>query len=119
MSTLLRARQLAGRVVVTFAGEDVAQIKDIVYAANGGEIGAFTLAGRGLFAGPLKSSLPWSAVVGMGPDAGILESEDVLAPNVEVLTSEAGATSAARADILRSEVLTDDGSSLGRVVDVI
>ena len=117
MSTLIRASEIAQKVVVTFAGEDVAQIKDIVYAANGGEIGSFTLAGRGLFAGPLKVALPWAAVVGLGPDAVIIESEDVLVPLAEAF--ESGETSSGKADILKSEVLTDTGTSLGRVSDVI
>ncbi len=90
MSTLLRASDLAHRVVVTFAGEDVAQIKDIVYAANGGEIGAFTLAGRGLFAGPLKVALPWAKVVALGPDAVMIESEDVLVPLSEAFDATDG-----------------------------
>ena len=119
MSTLLRASDLAQRVVVTFAGEDVAQIKDIVYAANGGEIGAFTLAGRGLFAGPLKVALPWGKVVALGPDAVMIESEDVLVPLGEVFEAGDGAVSSGKGDILKSEVLTDTGTSLGRVSDVI
>jgi len=118
MSTLIRASALAKLPVVTFAGEDVAQIKDIVYAANGGQIGAFTLAGRGLFAGPLKTSLPWAAVVGLGTDAVIIESEDVLQPISEAIGS-AGSGASGGGDILKSEVLTDAGTSLGRVVDVI
>src|SRR3954447_8635153 len=119
MSTLLRASDLTQRVVVTFAGEDVAQIKDIVYAANGGEIGAFTLAGRGLFAGPLKVALPWPRVVGIGLDAVIIESEDVLVPVGEALDTATGSASSGRGDILKSQVLTDTGSALGRVTDVI
>ena len=119
MSTLLRASELAQRVVVTFAGEDVAQIKDIVYAANGGEIGAFTLAGRGLFAGPLKVALPWAKVVALGPDAVMIESEDVLVPLSEAFETGDGAVSSGKGDILKSEVLTDTGTSLGRVSDVI
>ena len=117
MSTLIRASEIAQKVVVTYAGEDIAQIKDIVYAANGGEIGSFTLAGRGLFAGPLKVALPWSAVVGLGPDAVIIESEAVLVPLAEAF--QPGETSSGKADILKSEVLTDAGTSLGRVSDVI
>ena len=119
MSTLLRASELAQRVVVTFAGEDVAQIKDIVYAANGGEIGAFTLAGRGLFAGPLKVALPWAKVVALGPDAVMIESADVLVPLSEAFETADGAASSGKGDILKSEVLTDTGTSLGRVSDVI
>ncbi len=119
MSTLLRASELAQRVVVTFAGEDVAQIKDIVYAANGGEIGSFTLAGRGLFAGPLKVALPWASVVALGPDAVMIESEAVLVPIAEAFAATDGAVSSGKGDILKSEVLTDAGTSLGRVSDVI
>ena len=119
MSTLLRASELAKRVVVTYAGEDIGQIKDIVYAAGGGEIGAFTLAGRGLFAGPLKTALPWTSVIGLGPDAVIIESEAVLVPLAEVLGGVADGASTGRGDILKSEVLTEEGTSLGRVADVI
>ena len=119
MSTLLRASELTKRPVVTVAGEDIAQIKDIVYAANGGEIGAFTLAGRGLFAGPLKTSLPWAGVLGLGPDAVMIQSEDVLVPTSEMLAGNESDARAGGGDVLRSEVLTDDGTSLGRVSDVI
>src|ERR1700712_3433069 len=59
---LMRTSELAKRPVVTMAGEDVAQLKDIVYAAGGGQVGGFTLAGRGLLAGPLKQALPWASV---------------------------------------------------------
>ncbi|SDO63261.1 Uncharacterized protein YrrD, contains PRC-barrel domain [Nakamurella panacisegetis] len=117
MSTLIRASEIIQKAVVTFAGEDVAQVKDIVYAANGGQIGAFTLAGRGMFAGPLRVALPWTAVVGLGPDAVVIESEDVLVPLAEAF--EADDTGSGRSDILKSEVLTDTGVSLGRVSDVI
>ena len=119
MSTLLKASELTKRPVVTVAGEDIAQIKDIVYAANGGEIGAFTLAGRGLFAGPLKTSLPWAGVLGLGPDAVMIQSEDVLVPTSEMLAGNESDAHAGGGDVLRSEVLTDDGTSLGRVSDVI
>ncbi len=85
MSTLVRASDLSKKVVVTYAGEDIAQVKDIVYAAGGGEVGAFTLAGRGFFAGPLKTALPWHQVVGLGADAIIIASPDVLVPLAEAL----------------------------------
>ena len=116
MSILMRASEIAKRPVVTFAGEDVAQVKDIVYAANGGEVGGFTLAGRGLLAGPLKTSLPWHSVVALGRDAVMIADEADLATRDELLT----ATSAAGGgDILGSRVLTDAGTDLGKVVDVI
>ncbi len=118
MSTLVRASELAKLPVVTYAGEDVAQIKDIIYAAHGGQVEAFTLAGRGLFAGPLKTALPWSSVIGLGAAAVIIESEQVLIPIADVLAQVTGA-GPGRGDVLNSEVLTDQGAALGKVSDVV
>ncbi|MDQ6657015.1 MAG: PRC-barrel domain-containing protein [Actinomycetota bacterium] len=122
MSTLLRASELAKLPVVTFAGEDVAQVKDILYAADGGQINAFTLAGRSLFSGPLKVALPWAGVVGLGSDALIIQSEQQLVPLANVLSGPADDGPGAavnRGDIISSQVLTDQGTSLGVVSDVI
>lgn len=122
MGVLLRASEVAKLPVVTFAGEDVAQIKDVVYVGNGGEVAGFTLNGRGFFAGALKVTLPWAKVVGLGPDAAIIADEDALVPPEELLAAAAagedGAGGAA-GDVLRSQVLTDDGTALGVVVDVV
>ncbi|TKV60999.1 PRC-barrel domain containing protein [Nakamurella flava] len=121
MGVLLRASEVAKLPVVTFAGEDVAQIKDVVYVGNGGEVAGFTLNGRGFFAGALKVTLPWAKVVGLGPDAAIIADEDALVPPEELLAAAAGedGTGGAAGDVLRSQVLTDDGTALGVVVDVV
>jgi sporulation protein YlmC with PRC-barrel domain len=118
VSTLLRASELVKMPVVTHGGEDVAQVKDIVYAAHGGHIEAFTLAGRGLFAGPLKTALPWAAVAGLGTSAVVIVSEDDLVPLDQVLAANAQA-GPGRGDVLNSQVLTDQGTALGTVSDVI
>lgn len=118
MSYLLRSSEIAKRPVVTFAGEDIAQVKDLIYSAGGGEIGGFTLAGRGLFAGPLKTSLPWSAVAGLGGDAVMVESEEGFVPNQELFDHSASAGGSG-GDVLGSQVLTEAGTALGTVVDVI
>lgn len=125
MGVLLRASEVAKLPVVTFAGEDVAQIKDVVYVGHGGEVAGFTLNGRGFFAGALKVTLPWSRVVGLGPDAAVVADEDALVPPEELLAAVAphgdgpGGTGASAGDVLRSQVLTDDGTALGVVVDVV
>ncbi len=117
MSRLMRTSTVMGRPVVTMGGEDVAQVKDIVYAAGGGAVGGFTLAGRGLFAGPLKQALPWSSVMALGPDAVMIRGEDLLEPVAKVL--DASDETGPRGDVLGSQVLTDAGTDLGTVVDVI
>lgn len=117
MSVLLRSSEINKLPVVTFAGEDVAQVKDVVYAANGGQLGGFTLNGRGFFAGPLQVALPWSAVIGLGSDALIIASNDVLTPIDSLFSGTDGG--GAQADVIGSQVLTDAGTALGVVVDVI
>ena len=118
MSRLMRTSEILKRPVVTLGGEDVAQVKDVVYLAGGGAVAGFTLAGRGLFAGPLKTSLPWSAVLALGADAVMVRDESALEPTRSVLdSSDSGARPGG--DVLGSQVLTDAGTALGTVVDVV
>jgi uncharacterized protein YrrD len=114
----MRTSEITKRPVVTLAGEDVAQVKDIVYAAGGGAVGGFTLAGRGLFAGPLKQALAWSAVTALGSDAVMIADESVLEPTQSLLDASA-ASGGTGGDVLGSQVLTDTGTDLGTVVDVV
>ena len=118
MSRLMRTSELMKRPVVTMGGEDVAQVKDIVYSAGGGAVGGFTLAGRGLMSGPLKQALAWSSVMALGPDAVMIRDEGVLEPAANVLDRSA-ATGGSGGDVLGSQVLTDTGTELGTVVDVV
>lgn len=122
MKRLMRASEIMKRPVVTLAGDDIAQIKDIVYADGGGTVAGFTLAGRGLLAGPMNQTLPWPSVAALGADAVMVGDEGALQPETALQlagTSEASAGSSVPRDVLGSEVLTDDGSALGSVVDVI
>ncbi|MEO8888311.1 MAG: PRC-barrel domain-containing protein [Jatrophihabitantaceae bacterium] len=118
MSRLMRTSEIAKRPVVTMAGEDVAQIKDVIYAAGGGAVGGFTLAGRGLLAGPLKQSLAWASVAALGSDAVMITDESVLEPTRAVLDASAS-TGGSGGDVLGSRVLTEAGTDLGSVVDVV
>ena len=97
MSRLMRSSEITGRPVVTMAGDDIAQIKDIVYSSGGGAVAGFTLAGRGLFAGPLKQGLSWSAVAALGAAAVMVADEAALAPVDDVLhaSSASGGSSIA------------------------
>ncbi len=114
----MRTSELAKRPIVTLAGEDVAQIKDVVFSAGGGAVGGFTLAGRGLFSGPSDHALPWAAVSALGADAVMIDDESALQPQQSVLDASA-AGGGSGGDVLGSQALTDSGIDLGRVVDVI
>jgi uncharacterized protein YrrD len=118
MSRLMRTSEVAKRPVVTMGGEDVAQIKDVVFSAGGGAVGGFTLAGRGLFSGPAANALPWSSVAALGADAVMIDNEDALAPVQSVLDASA-ASGGSGGNVLGAQALTDSGIDLGTVVDVI
>jgi uncharacterized protein YrrD len=118
MSRLMRTSEVIKRPVVTMAGDDVAQIKDIVFSAGGGAVGGFTLAGRGLFAGALDQSLAWPAVASLGADAVMIDDEGVLEPQQAVLDASA-ASGGSGGNVLGSQALTDTGVDLGKVIDVI
>jgi sporulation protein YlmC with PRC-barrel domain len=118
-SRLMRASEIAKRPVVTYGGEDVAQVKDIVYADAGGQVGGFTLNGRGRLSGPLKVSLPWGNVAALGPDAVMITDDTALEGRDRMLGDTGVFDDHRGGDVLGSRVLTDDGTDLGKVIDVI
>ena len=109
MSLLTHALSVPGRPVVTLAGEAVAQVKDVLFDRAGG-IAGFTLAGRGLFAGPRREWLPWGSVHGFGPDA-------VMVADVGALVREG--RPAIDGDVIGDEVLTRSGQVVGTVTDAV
>lgn len=111
----MRGAEIHKRPVVTLEGEDIAQIKDIVYTGGEGQVAGFTLNGRGMWSGPLKEGLAWSHMMALGPDAVIVESVDSLEP----LSDLKQRAEPAGGDVLGSRVLTDKGEDLGEVVDVV
>lgn len=117
----MRTSEIAALPVVTLAGDDVAQVKDLIFSADGGAVSGFTLAGRGLLAGPLKQGLAWSRVVGLGPDAVMVADEESLEPVDGVVAAASSSTEGAGSggSVLGDRVLTDSGSDLGKVVDVV
>ncbi len=118
MSRLMRTSEVTQRPVVTMAGEDIAQIKDVVYAAGGGAVAGFTLAGRGRFSGPKSEALVWSSVQALGSHAAMVADAEALMPKQEVLDKSAS-SGGSGGNILGSRVLTDTGTDLGAVVDVV
>lgn len=115
MSLLMRASALTKKPVVTLDGEDIAQIKDVLYEGSGGSVIGFTLSGRGLFAGPKNVALPWSEVVGCGRDAVMIASDKALQEQQDLVASH----DIGERNVLGARLVTDTGVDLGAVVDVI
>lgn len=109
---MTHARDLIGRPVVTLAGDDIAQVKDVVYSAADGALIGFTLAGRGMLSGPMRAVLPWRHIHAFGPNAVIVADDDRLTDSLPDSRGEAG-------DVLGDTVLTVGGTALGTVTDVI
>ncbi|MES4891219.1 PRC-barrel domain-containing protein [Streptomyces sp. NPDC096012] len=115
MTGLMLASELHKRVVVTLGGEAVAQIKDTVFDAGAGRVTGFTLSGRGLLAGPLRRSLPFSGVHAVGPAAVMIPSEAVFEDRGAVV----GKGEAGHGRVIGVPVVTDQGNEMGTVRDVV
>lgn len=115
MALLMRAKDIIKRPVVTLAGDDLAQVKDIVYAGEHGEVAGFTLAGRGLLAGPRKEALPWERVHSVGRHAVMITGAEAFEPRKELLQK----SDSKRGNVIASRVITDTGTDLGKVVDAV
>ncbi|MBQ0976110.1 PRC-barrel domain-containing protein [Streptomyces sp. RK31] len=115
MYALMLASDITRRPVVTLGGEAVAQVKDVVFAGRAGRVSGFTLSGRGLFSGPLRQALPWEAVTSLGPHAVMIHDDTALEPRDEV----ADPAEAAHGNVLGVQVLTDTGTNLGHITDVV
>ncbi|MFE3323962.1 PRC-barrel domain-containing protein [Streptomyces sp. NPDC059176] len=117
MNTYLRARDISEEPVVTLGGEDVAQIKDVIFDPMHGNIMCFTLSGRGMLAGPLKRALLWRKVHGLGPDAVMIRDEKAMEDDDTAAQEYTRAPGSGR--IIGARMMTEDGTGLGTVTDVI
>ncbi|MYS54424.1 PRC-barrel domain containing protein, partial [Streptomyces sp. SID6013] len=115
MNELMAARSLTTRPVVTLGGDAVAHVKDTVCDAAAGRITGFTLTGRGLLSGPLKEGLPWQAVHALGHDAVMIRDRRGLV-NAAAMTAH---RQSLRARLLGARVLTEAGTEIGTVLDVV
>ncbi|HVC43073.1 MAG TPA: PRC-barrel domain-containing protein [Candidatus Saccharimonadales bacterium] len=115
MSVLLRATDLEGRPVVTLGGERVAEVKDVVFDSARGKLIGFSLRGVGLLSRSREDALPWNMVSALGRDAVMILDEGAF----QVKSSLAAEGIPDDRNVLGNLVLTDTGTHLGTVVDVI
>lgn len=118
MSTLLRASEVSGLPVVSIAdGEDVAEIRDVVFDGGSHELLGFTLNKRGFFRGKMKDRLDASGITAIGPAAVMIADDD------ELVERGAVAAPLAKPDSGRSvigvTVMTEAGVELGEIADVV
>ena len=112
MTGLLRASALVGQPIVTLDGESPLEVKDVVFDTSSGKILGFALRKKGFLGGPVHDYLSWKAVHGLGPDAVMISEESVL-------SSDAGGDLEGGGNVIGNRVLTESGTGLGEVVEVV
>jgi uncharacterized protein YrrD len=108
---LVRASQMTGLPIVTLTGDHDLEIKDVVFDKGAGGLTGFTMRKPGFLGGPQKQVLAVADVHAIGPDAVMIPSHAVF--------QAAEALAGSGDNVLGDRVLTDDGTDLGVVADVI
>jgi uncharacterized protein YrrD len=119
MTLLLRASELIALPIVTIhGGEDVAEVKDVVYGSEQGHVLGFTLNKRGILRGSRREVLPIEQVTAIGKDAVMIDDErSCLVPPDEA--PAAVAEPERNRHVLGDAVVTDAGVKLGVVRVVV
>jgi len=114
----MKTSEIIGLPVVTVdGGEDVAEIRDVVYAGDEGSLVGFTLNKRGFFAGRMRQVLSAETIAAVGPAAVMIDSADGLLDRSDA--PDAVADPATDRNVLNDPVVTEDGVRLGTVVDLV
>jgi uncharacterized protein YrrD len=114
---LMNASQIVGLPVVTVrGGEDVAEVRDLIYNPEAGRLVGLTLNKRGFLSGRRREVLPTEAIHAIGKDAVMVDDESSLVAPQDA--PEQVARPPAGRDVLSNDVLTEGGVSLGTVRDL-
>ncbi len=117
MKGLMRASDVMGLPVVSISsGEDIAEIRDVVYDGSRTNLIGFTLNKRGFLAGRMSEVLEIGDCAAIGRDAVMVASDESLAADTEAVTTVAPAD---KATVASGRVLSAKGTDLGEVIGVI
>jgi uncharacterized protein YrrD len=115
---LVTGSAIRGLPVVTIAdGEDVAEVRDLIYSPEAGRLVGLTLNKRGFLSGRHREVLPAETIHAIGRDAVMVADETSLIHPHDA-PADVAAPPPGR-DVTGNEVLTEGGESLGQVKDVV
>jgi uncharacterized protein YrrD len=118
MTELVRAGDLVGRPVVTIdRGDDIAEVKDVVFDPDARRLVGFTLNKRGWFRGSISDLLPAEVVAAIGDTAVMIRDESALTAPKQAPTELAESRSTR--NVLGDRVITQSGVDLGRVSGLV
>jgi uncharacterized protein YrrD len=109
-----RSPRLPGRDV---GGDDCAEVRDVVYQGETGSLVGFTLNKRSWFGGQLPEVLPVGSIHAIGADAVMIEDPAAFVAPADAPKEIVDAS--LDRNVINSTVLTESGTSLGVVTDVI
>ena len=89
MKELVRGTDLVGLPIVTLAGDDIAEVRDVMFDGDAGHIVGFTLNKRGRLTGRMKEVLTREQVKAVGPAAVMIDPSTDFGP-APIETSEKG-----------------------------
>jgi uncharacterized protein YrrD len=115
MKLLLRGTDLVGLPVVTLAGDDIAEVRDVLFDPQSGHVLGFTLNKRGRLAGRMKEGLTREQIHAVGPAAVMVRADITLSPPSATDPKRGDA----RGDVIADRVMTDSGVQVGTVSDVV
>lgn len=104
-------------MVTIDGGEDVAEVRDVIYSPEAGHVVGLTLNKRGFLAGRRREALSADTLHAIGRDAVMIDDETSLT-SPEDSPGDLAAPPPGR-DVTGNEVLTEGGASLGRVRDIV
>jgi uncharacterized protein YrrD len=117
-NALLRGKDLMGQPVVDLStGDDIAEIRDVIFDPTSGTISGFTLSRRGFFTRRTKQLLPVAEVHSVGTDAVMVVDASALTLPEDAPAEVAEAKR--EGDVMDDMVITVSGRQLGAVRDVI
>jgi len=112
MKELVRGTDLVGLPVVTLGGDDIAEVRDVLFDAAAGQITGFTLNRRGRLKRRMSEVLTREQVLAVGPSAVMVAVGIELGAAAIEPTSGGG-------NVLSDRVMTDAGVAVGTVTDVV
>ena len=98
-------------------GDDVAEVRDLIFDPSQGLVTGFTLGKRGLFGGRRREVLPADAISSIGTHAVMVETVEAITDPADA-PHEVASSVERSADVSNDMVVTESGRELGRVRDV-
>lgn len=118
MRLLVTGSAIRGLPVVTIdGGEDVAEVRDLIYHPEAGRLVGLTLNKRGFLGGRRREVLPSEKTRAIGRNAVMVDDESSLV-RPEDAPPDVGEPPAER-NVIGNDVLTEQGKRLGKVKDVV